>query len=540
MAEKPYKTSNELLRGALILSAAAIIVKVLSAAYRIPYQNIAGDIGFYIYQQVYPFYGVAFTLSTLGFPVVISKLIAERESSKNNFEVKDILVTSFVVLSSIGIIMFAALFLGADWIAGWMKDPDLASLLRIIAYSYLLMPISSVLRGYFQGINNMLPTASSQVAEQCIRVLTILVLSTIFVNLGYSPYVVGKGAVFGSITGGITGLVLLIAFVILRAEWKLFSQVKIKPVNFIKISKVLVFQGLAFCITGLILILFQFVDSLHLYSLLRETGMGEREAKEWKGVYDRGQPLLQLGTVVANSFALALVPVISGFVQKRSEQELVNKIKLALRVSTTIGIAAAIGLIVTMKPVNHMLFTNSKGTITLAIFSLSILFTSLIMAKAAVIQSLGYSFIPVIITIVGVGSKWALNLVLVPHYKIAGAASATVLAFMIMTVLFYTVLRVHIKKTLIEKKYLLIILKSTVYMGTVVVLFNAIFQLVFSGDSRMLATIQALIGVGIGAAVFVMTAIRAGLFGEEELSLIPAGSKLKRFIITNRSIRNHE
>ncbi|MGZ9815015.1 putative polysaccharide biosynthesis protein [Peribacillus simplex] len=540
MAEKPYKTSNELLRGALILSVAAIIVKVLSAAYRIPYQNIAGDIGFYIYQQVYPFYGVAFTLSTIGFPVVISKLIAERESSKNNFAVKDILVTSFVVLSSIGVMMFAALFLGADWIAGWMKDPQLAGLLRIVAYSYLLMPISSVLRGYFQGINDMLPTAGSQVAEQCIRVLTILVLSTIFVYLGYSPYMVGKGAVFGSITGGITGLVLLIAFVILRVEWKLFLRVRIKPVNFIKISKVLIFQGLAFCITGLILILFQFVDSLHLYSLLRETGMGEREAKEWKGVYDRGQPLLQLGTVVANSFALALVPVISGFVQRNSEHELLIKIKLALRVSATIGLAAAIGLVVTMKPVNHMLFMDAKGTITLAIFSLSILFTSLIMAEAAVIQSLGYSFVPVIITIVGVGSKWALNLVLVPHYKIAGAASATVLAFMIMTVLFYVVLRVHIKKTLIDKKHVLIILKSAVYMGTAVVLFNSLFEWMFAGESRLLATIQALVGVGIGAAVFVMTALRAGLFGEEELSLIPAGSKLKRFIIMNRSIRNHE
>ncbi|CAH0312419.1 polysaccharide biosynthesis protein [Peribacillus sp. Bi134] len=540
MAEKPNKTSNELFRGALILSAAAIIVKVLSAAYRIPYQNIAGDIGFYIYQQVYPFYGVAFTLSTLGFPVVISKLIAERESSKNNFAVNDILMTSFVVLSSIGVMMFAALFLGADWIAGWMKDPRLAGLLRIVAYSYLLMPISSVLRGYFQGINDMLPTASSQVAEQCIRVLTILVLSTIFVNQGYSPYGVGKGAVLGSITGGMTGLVLLIAFVILREEWKLFLRMRIKPVNFIKISKVLVFQGLAFCITGLILILFQFVDSLHLYSLLRETGMGEKEAKEWKGVYDRGQPLLQLGTVVANSFALALVPVISGFVQRKSEHELLNKIKLALRVSATIGLAAAIGLVVTMEPVNHMLFTDVKGTITLAIFSLSILFTSVIMAEAAVIQSLGYSFIPVIITLVGVVSKWALNLVLVPHYKIAGAASATVLAFMIMSVLFYVVLRVHIKKTLIEKKHVLIILKSTVYMGTAVVIFNGLFELMSSGESRLLATIQALTGVGIGAAVFVMTAIRSGLFGEEELALIPAGSKLKRFIITNRSIRNHE
>lgn len=310
--------------------------------------------------------------------------------------------------------------------------------------------------------------------------------------------------------------------------------------NFIKISKALVFQGLAFCITGLILILFQFVDSLHLYSLLRETGMGEREAKEWKGVYDRGQPLLQLGTVVANSFALALVPVISGFVQSKSQFELLNKIKLALRVSATIGVAAAIGLVVTMKPVNHMLFTDVKGTITLAIFSLSILFTSLIMAEAAVIQSLGHSFAPVIITIVGVGSKWALNLVLVPHYKIAGAASATVLAYMIMTVLFYVVLRVHIKKTLIEKRHVLIILKSTVYMGTAVVLFNCLFEWMTSGESRLLATVQALTGVGIGAAVFVMTAIRAGLFAEEELSLLPLVSKLKRLIITNRSIRNHE
>jgi PST family polysaccharide transporter len=69
----------------------------------------------------------------------------------------------------------------------------------------------------------------------------------------------------------------------------------------------------------------------------------------------------------------------------------------------------------------------------------------------------------------------------------------------------------------------------------VVLLFNALFHVMFSGESRLMATIQALIGVTIGAAVFVMTAIRAGLFGEEELSLIPAGSKFKRFIITNRS-----
>ena len=85
MADKPYKTSKDLLKGAFILSIAALIVKVLSAAYRIPYQNIVGDIGFYIYQQVYPFYGIVLTLSTLGFPIIISKLIAEKEFSKKGY-----------------------------------------------------------------------------------------------------------------------------------------------------------------------------------------------------------------------------------------------------------------------------------------------------------------------------------------------------------------------------------------------------------------------------------------------------------------------
>ena len=533
MAEKPYKASTGIFRGALILSAAAIIVKILSAAYRIPYQNIAGDIGFYIYQQVYPFYGVALTLSTIGFPVVISKLIAERGTSENDYTIKDILSTALVVLSSIGLLLFIVLYLGAEWIAGLMMDPELSGLLKIIAFTYLLMPLSSVLRGYFQGKNDMIPTAGSQVAEQSMRVLTILLLSMLFVHKGFSMYAVGKGAVFGSITGGITGLALLVSFVLLRGEWKLFSPMIVKRSHFLRISRSLIFQGLAFCVTGLILILFQFVDSLHLYSLLRESGMAEEEAKGLKGIYDRGQPLLQLGTVVVNAFALALVPVIAGFVRDRNDQEILRKVRLVLRVSTTIGMAATIGLVAMMRPVNYMLFTDSEGTVTLAIYSISILFTSLIMATAAVIQCLGHSVAPVIITLIGISSKWVLDLILVPHYHIVGAASATVLAFLIMTILFYIILKGRIKKPLFEKSHLFIIFKSTVSMGLAVVLFNKTFHwLISSGESRLLATIQALAGVGMGAVIFLVMIIRAGLFTEEELSLIPAGSKVKRLIIT--------
>ena len=105
----PYEnTSKKLLKGTFILTAAALITKILSAVYRVPFQNIVGDIGFYIYQQVYPFYGIALALSTYGFPVIISKMIAEREEGKNEKEVLHVLQSSFVFLSLTGVTLVSA------------------------------------------------------------------------------------------------------------------------------------------------------------------------------------------------------------------------------------------------------------------------------------------------------------------------------------------------------------------------------------------------------------------------------------------------
>ena len=101
---------------------------------------------------------------------------------------------------------------------------------------------------------------------------------------------------------------------------------------------------------------------------------------------------------------------------------------------TVVGVAATVGLICSIEPVNQMLFTDIKGSSTLAIFSLSILFSSLIMTITAIIQSLGFYIAPVMIVLVGVASKWCLDLWFVPRYQISGAAIATVLALLAMTI----------------------------------------------------------------------------------------------------------
>ncbi len=158
----------------MVLTIAALITKILSAVYRVPFQNIVGDVGFYIYQQVYPFYGIAIALSTYGFPVIISKMVAEKLEEQDEEGAKRVALTSFLFLSTVGFIWFIGVYFGAEFIAGWMGDPLLTPLIQVISLSFLLLAPLSVMRGYYQGKENMVPTAVSQVVEQTIRVTTIL------------------------------------------------------------------------------------------------------------------------------------------------------------------------------------------------------------------------------------------------------------------------------------------------------------------------------------------------------------------------------
>ena len=187
------KQSNNWFTGAIILTVGALVVKILSAVYRIPFQNIVGDTGFYIYQQVYPIYGVAIALSTYGFPVVISKLYTEMKSKEDQIGIERLIRSSFLLLYSLGICAFLILFFGAEFLSSAMGDRDLAILIKVISFAFLFTPFIATSRGIIQGTGNMVPTAVSQVAEQLMRVGTILFCSIYFISKGYSLYKVGAG-----------------------------------------------------------------------------------------------------------------------------------------------------------------------------------------------------------------------------------------------------------------------------------------------------------------------------------------------------------
>lgn len=195
-----------LLRGAAVLAAAAVVSKLIGTLQKIPLQNLAGDTVFGIYNAVYPLYVLILFMATAGFPLVVSKFVSECVAAGRPAEAGRVLRVASIVLTGTGLVCFVLLYFGAETIAGWMGLPQTAPAIRSVSFALLVVPLMSALRGYYQGFQSMLPTAWSQIWEQTVRVATMFTLLVVLLGAGADAATVAAGATFGSVTGALAGL----------------------------------------------------------------------------------------------------------------------------------------------------------------------------------------------------------------------------------------------------------------------------------------------------------------------------------------------
>ena len=139
------------LKGVALLTIAALVVKILSMVYRVPFQNLVGDHGFYIYQQVYPFIAIFVTWTASGLAVAISKILADIEDTSDEGERSTVLLIIFIFLVVLSIVCFSILYFGARFFAYWMGDIKLAGLLRFGSFVAFSMPLLAIYKGVFQS-----------------------------------------------------------------------------------------------------------------------------------------------------------------------------------------------------------------------------------------------------------------------------------------------------------------------------------------------------------------------------------------------------
>ncbi|QPQ32911.1 putative polysaccharide biosynthesis protein [Lysinibacillus sp. JNUCC 51] len=519
------------MKGAALLTIAALIVKVLSAIYRVPFQNLVGDEGFYIYQQVYPVISIFVVWTSSGFAVAISKMLADNDCNldplERNQKRSSIMRIVFRYLTMLSLLFFVVLFSGAELIAQLMGDTQLAPLIRTGSFIVLVMPAHAILKGSFQSRGIMEPIAYAQVLEQAVRVFVILAGTFIIMKTTESLYSAGQMAIIGTVIGEIVGFVLL-ALIFKKRFGLLKDNKQQQRIESFTVIKEVTLLSLSVSMSGLLLLGYQLVDSFTIYSLLIDGGMDQTVAKATKGVYDRGQPLVQLGVVIASSLSLAIVPLVAHMSKKQEGRSAIPFIQLTYKASVLFGWAASLGLILVMPYINAMLFKTDTLSEVLMVYVLQIVPLSIILTFTAIMQGYGKLKKPALFLSIGFLLKIILNVLTISLFGVLGAAIASNagLLFTALMLIFY-LKRLTAIQLASADFYKKVGIASFSMAAVVLVWLQFIPSLLNQFLSpRFVAVVAGFSAVCLGAFVMITIIAKLRVLVEKEWYLLPFGRKM--------------
>lgn len=517
------------MKGAAILTIAALVVKVLSAIYRVPFQNMVGDEGFYIYQQVYPFIAVFVVWTTSGVAVAISKLLADADAKGESYKRPQMLHIVFVYLTILSCLFFIVLFGGASFFAHKMGDIALAPIIRTGSFIVLIMPMLAIIKGNFQSRGQLQPIAYAQVAEQFIRVCIILLGTWIIMSTSQSLYAAGHMAIFGTVIAEYLAFILLFIYY-KRCMKQMYANAIVNHVAKWSILKEVTLLSLSVSMSGLVLLSYQLVDSFTILSILVERGINFAEAKEMKGVYDRGQPLVQLGIIIASSLSLAIVPLIAHTSKKQRGVSAMSFIQLTYRTSLLFGTAAALGLVLVMPFVNQMLFKTDALTSVLMLYVIQIVPLSIVLTFTAILQGYGKLKVPTLLLVVGFLLKALGNGMMIDILGILGAAIASNIGLFVTAI----GLALYVKKIVKVKFampmfYVKLLISSLAMIVAVFVWEQLATMAVNEVVSRMEAVFIGGSTVAIGAFVMLTFVAKSRMLLEKEWFLLPFGRRMAAY-----------
>lgn len=507
---------RQFFKGAFLLTYAGLLGKVLSAVYRIPLQNLTGDVGFYIYQQIYPFLGIATILALYGFPAAISRLIASQVNQPTK-QLKRKILFQLILFS---ILIFIIVFLFAPFIARFMGDERLTLGIRASALPFLLVPFIAYFRGLFQGENNMFPTAVSQLIEQIIRVSLIIATAYFTMKFNRSLYEIGIGTAIASTAGSLAAIIILGLLSYRKRRQGVISP---EPEQIIdqSIFSAVIGYGIAIAINHMMLLLLQLIDAFTLVPFLKQTGYSLTDAQILKGVLDRGQPLAQLGIVAASSLALTLIPSVTKLRLKKDHTRFINYVASTWRFTLYLAAGATVGLIVLFPEVNTLLFKEDIGTVSLQVFSITIIFSALSISTASILQGLGQIYRTALFVIIGVVAKLILNILLVPQLDILGAALATVFASLIILALNLNQLKKMTQRSERIQLPWLRFVSSLLLMGIVVYSLNLLARPLFYQLDRLGQLLYLIVIIVIGVISYIISLIKFNVFTKVERDVLP-------------------
>ena len=516
MSENNTTTTQQqqMVRGTAWLTASNFLSRLLGAFYIIPWYAWMGthaEQANALFGMGYNIYAVFLLISTAGIPVAIAKQVSKYNALGQEETSYHLLRKILKLTSILGLIFAAIMYLGSPLLAAWSGGgEDLVRVMKSLSWALLIFPSMSVLRGFFQGFNNLKPYAMSQIAEQIIRVIWMLLTAYIIMNIGSGDYVNAVvQSTFAAFIGMIASVLVLVVFLWREGKWQAIFAGNTNDVTVDTQALILetIKEAIPFIITGAAIQLFQIVDQMSFINTM--TSFTSYSNKDLQILYaflsSNPNKITMILVSIATAIAGAGIPLLTeNFVnkdKKAAAQLVVNNLQMLWMVL----FPALVGAIILAEPI-YTLFYGAPSNTALWLFVgalIQVIFLALYSLLAPMLQALFEPRKAILFFVYGLVVKIVLQIPFIYVFQAYGPLISTAIGLAVPIVLMYR--RIHevtgFNRQGLRRSILLMTLLALI-MGVVVAIAAYGLHFAISPTTRLGSVVYIALVGAIGVLVY--------------------------------------
>lgn len=500
---------NNFLEGAAAATFAIVFTKVLGVLYVIPFYKMIGTQGGALYGYAYNIYNLFLIISSAGIPLAISKLTSEyialkKENAKEYmYSVAQKAIMVFSVLSFLICFIFAPqiskLILGD--LSGGNTLENVTTVIRTVAFALLVVPSLSISRGYLQGHKYISVSSFSQVIEQLVRIIVILVGTYITLHiLNKSITTAVSVAVSGATVGA------LFTYIYLAHKRKLIpledDDTKLSKEEKKDIIKRILMYCIPFIIISIANHLYNTTDMILIIRGLEKIGYSATDIENISSIFTTwGNKLTSMVTALSTGLVISLIPsIVSNYTvgNMAKVNEYFNK---ALQILLFIVLPVSIFASIFSKEIWNIFYSlNTYGPIIMKYAFLVAFIDGTFTVMCSTLNSLNRFKIIYIVVIIGLGFNAALDIPLIllfnkigiyPYY---GALTATVIGYLSSIILTLNVLN---KQHKFDYSDTLKTIPKLLYSLLIVIIIAILYEHLITNITSKLLLLLLLLVIGI-------------------------------------------
>lgn len=542
-------SDSKLLRGTFVLTLGTYVSRILGMIYLFPFAILVGTVGGALFGYGYNQYAIYLSIATAGMPMAVSKFVSKYNALGDYYTsrrmyragMKLMLVTgilAFLLLYSLAPVM-SRITLGGSDLNNSLED--VVMVMRMVSIALIVVPMMSLMRGFFQGHQSMGPTAVSQVVEQLVRVVFLLASTYIVIKVVHGSLALAVGfATMGAFVGALAGLAVLIWYWKKRKPHldKMVNEQTVTPtrISTLSIFKELLTYSLPYVFVSLAIPLYQYVDQFTFNRAMVAAGQKEI-AESMNGIVQSYVPkLVMIPVSLATAFGLTLVPTITRSFVNKDYNVLQKQIDQTYQTIMFLVLPASVGLMALAGPAYTFFFgtdaSDAGGNVLLYYAPVALLF-SFFTVNGAILQGINKQKYAVLSLLFGLIVKIVLNVPFILMFHEIGSVLATALGYIVSLVYMFALIQKHAKYNYSEfiKRSVLILIFVAI-MGISVKIVAAVIGL-FTEPGRFSATVITIIGAAVGGLIYFIITYRSSLF-EKVMGARVTGAMERKILRRNK------